>query len=187
MECHARLRTLRRCATLLAAAVGLWGCAWTANAPLATVESVDLQRYAGDWYEIAKLPNVFQSSCAADTVARYGSAGDGVSVRNRCRRADGTVASIDGKATVVAGSSGARLEVSFFWPFRGDYWILALDPSYRWVLVGEPRRKYAWVLSRSPSMDEGTLSALLARAEALGFDSKAFVRTPQRQQIAGTN
>ena len=70
MECHARLRTLRRCAPLLAAAVGLWGCAWTANAPLATVESVDLQRYAGDWYEIAKLPNVFQSSCAADTVAR---------------------------------------------------------------------------------------------------------------------
>jgi apolipoprotein D and lipocalin family protein len=181
MECRARLRTPARWAGLLAVSLGLWSCA--SPAPLPTVDAVDLQRYTGDWYEIAKLPNLFQSACATDTVARYGVAGDGVSVRNRCRRADGTIASIDGRASVVAGSSGARLEVTFFWPFRGDYWILARDPSYQWVLVGEPRRRYAWVLSRSPRMEDDALSAILARAQALGFDAKAFERTPQRQAL----
>jgi apolipoprotein D and lipocalin family protein len=78
----------------------------------------------------------------------------------------------------VAGSQGARLRVSFFRPFYGDYWVLELDPAYRWVLVGEPSRKYAWVLARDPELDDATLDALLARAAALGFDRKAFIRTP---------
>lgn len=170
-------------ASALFACVALLACSTTATAPLPTVETVDLQRYAGDWYEIARLPNLFQSACASDTVARYRIVGDGVSVRNRCRRADGSIDSIEGKATVVPGSSGARLKVTFFWPFRGDYWILALDPAYRSVLVGEPRRKYAWVLSRSPTLDPQTLDALLERAQALGFDRTAFLPTPQRRPI----
>ena len=179
-------RPRRAVAGALVCSLGLLACSTTRNAPLPTVESVDLQRYAGDWYEIAKLPNVFQSACVSDTVARYRVDGEGVSVRNRCRRADGSIDSIEGNATVVPGSAGARLKVTFFWPFRGDYWILALDPAYQSVLVGEPRRKYAWVLSRTRLLDQQTLDSLLERARALGFERSAFVRTPQRQPIPDT-
>jgi apolipoprotein D and lipocalin family protein len=166
--------------------LGLLACSTTEPRPLQTVGTVDLQRYAGDWFEVARLPNVFQSACASDTVARYRVGADGVSVRNRCRRADGSIDSIEGSATVEPGSSGARLKVTFFWPFRGDYWVLALDPAYQWALVGEPRRKYAWVLSRTPTMDQQTLDSLLDRAQLLGFERTAFVRTPQRQPIPET-
>jgi apolipoprotein D and lipocalin family protein len=171
-------------AVALAAALGVTSCTSMPAAPLPTVASVDVPRYMGRWYEIAKLPNRFQASCASDTVARYRLRGDGVEVLNRCRRVDGSVDSIRGSATVVAGSAGARLRVSFFWPFHGDYWVLALDPSYEAVLVGEPSRKYAWVLSRSPVLDEARLEALLARAQALGFHRAAFVRTRQAAPIA---
>lgn len=171
------------CGGVLACCFGLLACSTTVTAPLPTVETVDLQRYAGDWYEIAKLPNVFQSACASDTVARYRIEGEAVSVRNRCRRADGSIDFIEGSATVVPGSAGARLKVTFFWPFGGDYWILALDPAYQSVLVGEPRRKYAWVLSREPALDQATLDSLLDRARAIGFDRAAFITTRQREPI----
>ena len=174
-----RLRSvaaLSCCATLLA-------CSTAALKPLPTVDAVDLPRYAGDWYEIARLPNVFQSACASDTMARYSLQPDGVSVLNRCRRADGSVDAIEGHATIVDGSTGSRLKVTFFWPFRGDYWVLALDPSYRFVLVGEPRRHYAWVLSRTPSLDPPALEMLLRKAADLGFDRDRFVQTPQRQPL----
>jgi apolipoprotein D and lipocalin family protein len=165
------------------AATGLASCTLIPPAPLPTVTSVDLPRYMGNWYEIAKLPNRFQASCASDTVARYRLKEDGVEVFNRCRHADGSVDSIRGRATVVPGSAGSRLRVSFFWPIYGDYWVLALDPAYETVLVGAPSRKYAWILSRSTTLSEDRLQALLARAQALGFDKAAFVRTPQSAPI----
>jgi apolipoprotein D and lipocalin family protein len=99
-------------------------------------------------------------------------------VINQCRTADGTIEQADGMANVVEGSQGAKLRVSFFRPFYGDYWILDLDPDYRWVLVGEPGRKYAWILAREQQLDQATLEALLARAAALGFDRRAFLFTP---------
>ena len=99
-------------ASVLICSLGLLACSTTGDAPLPTVAAVDLQRYAGDWYEIAKLPNVFQSACASDTVARYRVRDDGVSVRNRCRRADGSIDAIEGSAAVVPGSGGTRLEVT---------------------------------------------------------------------------
>jgi apolipoprotein D and lipocalin family protein len=169
---------------VLTATLGLGGCRSGPEAPLPTVASVDVPRYMGTWYEIAKLPNRFQASCASDTVARYRLTEGGVDVLNRCRRADGSVSSISGRATVVAGSAGARLRVSFFWPIFGDYWVLALDPSYQTVLVGAPSRKYAWVLARTPTLDDARLQDLLARAQALGFDREAFVRSPQVTPIA---
>jgi apolipoprotein D and lipocalin family protein len=169
---------------VLTLSVGLTGCTSAPPAPLPTVASVDLPRYMGNWYEVAKLPNRFQASCASDTLAAYRLEGDGVEVINRCRHADGGVDSIKGRAKVVPGSAGARLRVSFFWPFYGDYWVLALDPDYKTALVGEPSRRYAWILSRAPTLDEGRLQALLARAQALGFDRAAFVRTPQTAPIA---
>ncbi len=170
--------------TSLLAVLGLTSCTLMTPAPLPTVASVDVPRYMGSWYEIAKLPNRFQASCASDTVARYRLKDDGVEVLNRCRRTDGSVDSARGRATVVAGSAGARLRVSFFWPLYGDYWVLALDPAYETVLVGEPSREYAWILSRSPTIDDVRLRSLLSRAQALGFDSAAFVRTPQVAPIA---
>ena len=117
--------------------------------------------------------------CASDIRATYRPDGENVSVLNECRTADGKLEQADGIAKVVEGSQGAKLRVSFFRPFYGDYWVLDLDPAYRCVLVGEPSRKYAWVLAREPELDEATLDALLTRAAALGFDRDAFIRTPQ--------
>ena len=163
---------------LLSVAAGLLsGCA-TTEAPLPTVAAVDLKRYAGTWYEVAHLPNWFQKKCVADTRATYALEGERVSVLNACRTAAGSFDEARGIARVVAGSGNAKLRVSFFRPFYGDYWVLALDPDYRWVLVGEPGRDYAWILARSPQLDAATLEALLARAEALGFDRRAFLMTP---------
>lgn len=146
--------------------------------PLPTVQSVDLARYYGIWYEIAHLPNRFQSMCVSDTQATYRPDGEVVSVVNQCRTAEGSFEQASGLARVVEGSYGAKLRVSFFRPFYGNYWILELDPDYRWVLIGEPGRQYAWVLARQPQLEDATLQRLLTRASALGFDQRAFVRTP---------
>ncbi|MBT9569395.1 MAG: lipocalin family protein [Thiobacillus sp.] len=146
--------------------------------PLQTVEAVELNRYYGTWYEIARLPNRFQKMCVSDVQATYQPDGEDVAVLNRCRAADGTLEQARGIAKVVKGSGGAKLRVSFFRPFYGDYWILDLDPAYRWVLIGEPGRDYAWVLARQPELDSATLDALLSKAAALGFDRQRFRVTP---------
>lgn len=153
------------------------------DAPLPTVASVDLARYAGSWYEITKLPNRFQKQCVADTQAEYRLDGETVRVINRCRTEDGKIDDIKGRAKVVPDSGNAKLKVTFFWPFYGDYWVLALDPDYREVLVGAPDRKYAWVLSRTPTMPQERVDALLQRAQAMGFEASAFVATPQTQPL----
>lgn len=155
--------------------------ACTTHPLLNTVQSVDFERYYGAWYEIVRLPNRFQKMCVSDTQATYQPDGKHVTVLNQCRTADGTVEQAKGIAKAVKGSGGAKLRVSFFRPFYGDYWILALDPDYRWVLIGEPGRGYAWVLARQPELDAVTLEVLLSRAEALGFNRQAFVKTAHRQ------
>jgi apolipoprotein D and lipocalin family protein len=168
-----------------AAPFGLLAACTTAPAlaPLPTVPAVDLARYQGRWYEISALPNRFQAQCVADTQADYQLDGDHVTVRNSCRNARGEVEQAQGLAEPVSGSQQAKLRVSFFRPFYGDYWVLALDPDYRHVLIGAPSRQYAWVLSRTPQMDEAALQALLERAAALGFDKAAFRRTPQTRPL----
>lgn len=170
---------------LAAGAALLAGCASAPTAPLPTVPTVDLARYAGAWYEVAALPNRFQKQCVADTQARYRQTGADIEVVNRCRTADGKVDDITGVAKVVPDSGNAKLRVSFFRPFYGDYWILALGggADYGWVLVGEPTRKFGWVLSRTPQLPPSELDAALARAEALGYDRRAFKTTPQTQPL----
>ena len=146
------MKTIASHARSLGLTLGAWllaACASATERPLPTVDSVDLQRYAGTWYEVALLPNRFQRQCISDSQANYKLDGERVRVINRCRRADGSVEEVEGKARVVAGSNNSKLEVSFFWPFWGDYWIVALDPDYKHVLVGEPSRQYAWLLSRT--------------------------------------
>ena len=168
---------------LLALAILLATCSSQPSTPLATVASVDLARYTGTWYEIALLPNEFQSMCMADTQAHYRSDGDVIRVTNRCRKSDGLIAEVNGVAKIVAGSGNAKLRVSFFRPFFGDYWILAIDPDYKWVLVGEPRRKYGWILSRMPQLDERSLQFALDKASTLGYARAAFQLTPQTQAL----
>ena len=160
------------------------GCASQPVTPLPTIDSVDLVRYAGIWYEIAMLPNRFQAACVADTQASYRLDGDIVRVTNRCRKANGEIEEVSGIATVVEASGNAKLRVSFFRPFYGDYWILALDPNYQWVLIGEPGRRYGWVLARKPKLDDASLHLALDKAAELGFDRAAFRRTLQRQPLS---
>jgi apolipoprotein D and lipocalin family protein len=170
----------------LLAALLLGACAATPPRPAPqTVAAVDLQRYAGTWYEIARFPNSFQDGrgrrCVA-TTAEYALRPDGqVGVTNRCLDAgDGnreTVAT--GTAYAVTGSGNARLRVSFFWPFYGDYWVIGLDPGYRWAVVGSPDRDFLWVLSRRPELSAGDYAQAVGIAAAQGFDVGRLQPTPQ--------
>lgn len=138
--------------------------------PVSSVPGVDLARYLGKWYEIAAFPMFFQRQCIGDTTAEYGARPDGdISVVNRCRTESG-FDQATGKAWVVEGGGNARLKVSFFWPFRSDYWVIGLDADYRWAVVGNPNRKYLWILSRTPGISPADLERALASARAQGFD-----------------
>lgn len=148
-----------------------------AHPPLPTVASVDVQRYVGTWYQQALIPNKFQAICISNTRATYAVDGDGLTVLNQCRNAKGEVEEAKGVAKIVEGSNNAKLRVSFFRPFYGDYWVLALEPNYQWALVGAPSRKFGWVLSRSAQLDDATYSAILDKAAALGYDKTQFVRS----------
>ena len=160
------------------------GCASRApGSHLPTVPTVDLKSYMGDWNEIARLPNRFQKQCVADTQAHYEIDGETVKVVNRCRTESGEIDKVEGVAHAVKGSGNAKLRVSFFRPFYGDYWILAFGPGQQWVLVGEPRRENGWVLSRTPNLQAAQLNAALDKATALGFDRSAFKLTPQTRPL----
>ncbi len=163
----------------------LWAAILTAGAvlaelpPVRSVATVDLQRYAGTWYEIAAFPMFFQRRCVGDTTAVYTLRDDGaVGVRNRCRTRDG-FDEANGRATVVEGTGNAQLEVSFWWPFRGDYWVIGLADDYRWAVVGNPNRKYLWVLSRTPQLGPADLDQALALAARQGFDLGQLRMTSQ--------
>jgi apolipoprotein D and lipocalin family protein len=151
------------------------------RAPMAVAPSIDLAQYAGQWYEIARLPNRFQKKCAGDTTATYTLRPDGkIVVLNECRRSDGRLSSIRGTASPAnPAGPNTKLKVSFFWPFTGDYWILDVDPNYRWALVGEPGRKYLWILSRGPRLDQRIFDRLLDRAKREGYEVGSLLMTPQ--------
>lgn len=173
----------RRIAMLCGALVlGMtYGFAGESESPLETVSFVDLDRYLGTWYEIASYPAWFQKNCTAVT-AEYGLRDDGlISVMNRCRKGslDGKLKQAKGRAKVVDTQSNARLKVSFFGPFWGDYWIIDLDEDYQWAVVGEPKRKYLWILSRTPIMDQARYDEILSRLSAVGYDPSRLQRTLQ--------
>jgi apolipoprotein D and lipocalin family protein len=127
-------------------------CAGDENkVPLQTVAKVDLSRYVGRWYEIARYPNRFEKNCVADVTADYSLRSDGkITVVNSCLERDGKLNQSKGTAKVVDPATNAKLKVTFFWPFYGDYWIIGLDPEYRFAVVSEPDRRYLWILSRTP-------------------------------------
>lgn len=149
---------------------------------LRTVPRVEVPRYVGTWYEIASYPQRFQKGCTG-TTATYTLEEDGsLGVVNRCFKEtlDGEESRAEGRARVVDRTTNAKLEVSFFWPFWGDYWIVELGPNYEYAAVGHPSRDYLWILSRTPTMDDATYEALLARLEAQGYDRKRLNRTLQK-------
>jgi apolipoprotein D and lipocalin family protein len=147
---------------------------------LEVVQSVDLSRYVGRWYEISRLPNRFQKKCLDSVTAEYAMRPDGkIEVINRCRKASGEYATAKGKAKIVDKKTNAKLKVTFFWPFYGDYWILDLGENYEYAVVGEPGRKYLWILSRSPQMDEALYQQLLRKMAARGFKTELMIRTSQ--------
>ncbi len=159
-----------------------------ATSVIPLVAPVDLQRYAGLWYEQARLPNVFQRMCTGQVSASYQALADGnVRVTNRCAGKDST-SQVEGVARSVAVEGkpqAGRLQVSFVPSWLrwiplvwGDYWVMQLDAAYQVSLVGTPDRKYLWVLSREPQLDDARLQAALGFAKAAGFDVAAVVKTP---------
>jgi len=151
---------------------------------LKTVASVDLDRYMGRWYEIARLPNRFQTDCAKEVTATYAKQPDGrLSVVNACRKADGSMMSAAGAARQV---EDAKLKVRFapawlswlpmVW---GDYWVIDLAEDYSWAVVGEPSREYFWILSRTPQMEAGILEGIVERSERQGYDLAKMTQTKQ--------
>ena len=173
----ARLTSAKRLA--LAACLGLMAAAaWAQPAPLATVPSVDVPRYMGTWYEIAKYPNWFQKKCVSSTSATYSLQADGqVQVFNRCKTAKGEWSEALGQARQIGRANSPRLQVRFapswlsFIPLVwGNYWIIDLDPQYQWVVVSEPSREYLWILSRTPELPAATYQSLQGKLAANGFD-----------------
>jgi len=158
--------------------------------PLATVTHVDLDRYTGRWYEIAKIPNRFQRQCVSDTTATYARNADGtVAVVNRCRKSDGRFDEARAVARVVDPGSNAKLEVSFFsllgWrPVWGDYWVLALGPDYDYAVVGEPSRRYGWILSRTPTLPAATRASINKQLRELGYAPEQFADSPHTDRSA---
>lgn len=155
-----------------------------------TVSAFDLQHYLGTWYEIARLPMKFQPEDSTDISAVYSLNENGsVRVQNRCLDGDGKLDESIGNATAVDAENG-KLEVSFLpegfrWiPFtKGDYWVLKLDENYSTALVGEPDKKYLWILHRQPTLDEATKAEYLQYATSLGYDLTDLIHTVHTGQL----
>jgi apolipoprotein D and lipocalin family protein len=155
-----------------------------AESPLVPIASLDIQRYMGTWYELARYPNRFQRDCAGPAVAAYSlQEGGGVRVVNRCPQADGKTDEAIGEARRVGEAGSSRLEVRFApawlswlpWVW-GNYWVIDLDPAYQLSVVSEPKREYLWVLSRTPAVDPLAWEALMTRLRAKGFDLSRLKR-----------
>lgn len=155
-------------------------------AALQPITRLDLPRYMGTWYEIARYPAWFQKSCAGGARADYHLGPQGVQVLNRCRQQDGSTRYAAALGRQLGAADSARLEVSFaprwlaFLPLVwGDYWVIDLDPDYQLAAVSEPGRDYLWILARTPQVDPQAYAALLQRLQAMGFDPQRLIRPPQ--------
>ena len=155
--------------------------------PLTTVPALDVPRYMGTWYEIAKFPNWFQKKCVSNTRANYGLRSDGtVQVTNRCKTASGEIDEAVGAARQMGPATSPKLQVRFApaWlslipAVWGDYWVVVLEDNYQWVAVSEPSRQFLWILSRTPRMEPKAYADLLLRLAALGLDVQKLEVTAQ--------
>jgi apolipoprotein D and lipocalin family protein len=159
------------------------------QAELITVPTIEVSRYMGKWYEIARLPNRFQNMCESNVSATYAQKPNGLlSVTNVCKKADGSLTSVEGEARQASNSAqNSKLQVRFapawlsWLPVWGDYWIIDLAPDYSYAVIGEPSRDYLWILSRTPKIDSALYEKFLLEIKAKGFDSRKVVKTLQTE------
>mgnify|MGYP006305051397 CR=1 FL=1 len=183
---HSRTTRVRTLALPIVAVLFIASCATTTTErlglpPLETVDEVDLSRYIGGWYEIASYPQFFQRRCTG-TTATYRIREDGlIDVQNRCFRdsLEGRVVDAGGRARVPDPAESAKLEVSFFGPFWGDYWVIDLGDEYEYAVVGSPSRDFLWILSRTPTMEPAVYEGILDRLRAQGYTLNQLQKTPQ--------
>lgn len=182
------MKILRLCIVLLMVHLSVPDAAAEQDkAPLKAIAQLDLQRYLGRWFEIAKFPNRFQRQCVSDTSADYSLLPNGhIRVLNQCRNSAGNWEHAIGVARPIGGPPTARLKVRFtpewlsFLPFVwGDYWVVDLDEKYELVAVSEPQREFLWILSRAPAVSESSYTELLGRLAAMGLDIQKLEKTPQ--------
>jgi len=169
---------------LVAIYLGFGGCASVpknSSPELKVVPYVDLDRYLGKWYEIALYPNWFEEGCFRSTAFYEKLEDQKIKVTNQCRMhgPNGKLNEAVGIATIADSKTNAKLKVQFFWPFKGDYWIIDLDQDYRFAIVSEPDRQYLWILSRSPKIDDQTLKTLKEKISKKGFDLTYLKKTRQ--------
>lgn len=169
------MKTLLFLLTLL---LTMTGCS-TRHSPLATVDKVDIERYSGKWYEIARYEHYFEKGCTNAT-ADYEIRKDGkIKVTNQCILEDGEAVEAVGVA-YATDTTNSKLKVSFFRPFYGNYWILMLDDEYRYAVIGDPSREYLWILSRTPELDEKVTDTILAALPGLGYTTEKLLWTVQQ-------
>ncbi len=177
-------------AVLVVAAWGVTAQTTATPAPLPpvnTIATLDVPRYMGTWYEIAKFPNRFQAKCVANTRARYLAQTDGsVQVLNSCVTADGSTIDALGLAKQVGTVTSPKLQVRFapVWlswlpMVWGDYWVIDLDADYQLAAVSDSKREYLWVLSRTPQLNDKAYGALIERLKAQHFEVQKLERTVQ--------
>lgn len=153
-----------------------------------TVASVDLNRYKGKWFEIARFPNRFQDQCIGNVTAEYVlQSNNRVTVINKCAEKNGKTTEAKGEAKIVDSKSNSKLKVRFapkflaFLPFVwGDYWILDLGQNYEYALIGSPDRNYLWILSRNNTLDSATYEKIRQTAQKEGFNTERLVKTSQK-------
>ena len=168
------------------AAIGLAGCSTLLSRhPIGNHsvpqpnKPVDLRKYLGRWYEIARYEQGFQKGCEGVT-ADYAFRADGsIEVLNRCRKPGGKLSEARGRAKVVDRTTNAKLKVSFFGPFYGDYWVLDHGDDYSWSIVGEGSGRYLWILHRQATPPEAEIRELIDRARVLGYDTSMLRLTRQ--------
>jgi apolipoprotein D and lipocalin family protein len=159
----------------------------TSDVAVKTIPSLDVQRYLGTWYEIAKYPNWFQKKCVSNTKAVYSARSDGtLKVLNSCKTAEGEISEAEGTARQIGAKDSPKLEVRFapawlsFIPLVwGDYWVIDLDPQYQVAVVSDPRREYLWILSRTPQLDKKVYDETLQRIRDQQFDVRKLELTVQ--------
>jgi apolipoprotein D and lipocalin family protein len=176
---------------LLTAALALTGCSsprdrLAGDEPPPVAENVDIDQYLGTWFEIARADHGFERGCHGVSAYYERREDNSIRVINRCWQGglDGELDVAEGRARIADRLSNARLKVSFFGPFYGDYWILDVAEDYSWAVVSEPKGRYLWILSREPQMDEATLQARLDFLQGLGFDTDGLIYPDQWESRA---
>ena len=192
---------IRNLLCALAMTAGVVTTSAAADAPLRVVDALDLTRYVGTWYEIARYPNYFERKCVREVTANYTANADGtirvanacrkddglmtqaVGVANACRKEDGTITKATGVARVVTPPAKLQVRFASDWlawlPFVwADYWVIDLADDYSYVVVGEPSRDYLWILARGPQMSDGVYARIVAKLPALGYDPAKLIRNP---------